>query len=169
MDIKHVFEDSRIVMLEKDIARINEYCRYSDEEKLVMKHLSKRFSLNFSSCLQSLRRKPQQESMVGHCSSRFTMPSARRQSKLKRQCSYSCSSLQLIPFFNMNVCYVIRCTYQSYRMYIHLPFNRWLGSLSCTYPSFRMYIHLIFVMKSLCHVALTHLSECISIVMFVPF
>ena len=54
---------------------------------------------------------------------------------------HSCSSLQLIPFFNMNVCYVIRCTYQSYRMYIHLPFNRWLGSLSCTYPSFRMYIH----------------------------
>lgn len=31
MDIKHVFEDSRIVMLEKDIARINEYCQYSDE------------------------------------------------------------------------------------------------------------------------------------------
>ena len=26
MNIKHVFEDSRIVMLEKDIARINEYC-----------------------------------------------------------------------------------------------------------------------------------------------
>lgn len=42
MDIKHVFEDSRIVMLEKDIARINEYCRYSDEEKLVMKHLLKK-------------------------------------------------------------------------------------------------------------------------------
>lgn len=32
MNIKHVFEDSRIVMLEKDIARINEYCQYSDEE-----------------------------------------------------------------------------------------------------------------------------------------
>lgn len=30
MDIKHVFEDSRIVMLEEDIARINEYCKYSD-------------------------------------------------------------------------------------------------------------------------------------------
>ena len=42
MDIKHVFEDSRIVMLEKDIARINEYCRYSDEEKFVMKHLLKK-------------------------------------------------------------------------------------------------------------------------------
>ena len=27
MNIKHVFEDSRIVMLEKDIARINEYCQ----------------------------------------------------------------------------------------------------------------------------------------------
>ena len=39
MNIKHVFEDSRIVMLEKDIARINEYCQYSDEEKFVMKHL----------------------------------------------------------------------------------------------------------------------------------
>ena len=34
MNIKHVFEDSRIVMLEKDIARINEYCQYSDEEKV---------------------------------------------------------------------------------------------------------------------------------------
>ena len=42
MNIKHVFEDSRIVMLEKDIARINEYCRYSDEEKLMMKHLLKK-------------------------------------------------------------------------------------------------------------------------------
>ena len=39
MNIKHVFEDSRIVMLEKDIARINEYCQYSDKEKFVMKHL----------------------------------------------------------------------------------------------------------------------------------
>lgn len=39
MDIKHVFEDPRIVMLEKDIARINEYCRYSNEEKYIMKHL----------------------------------------------------------------------------------------------------------------------------------
>ena len=42
MNIKHVFEDSRIVMLEKDIARINEYCQYSDEEKFVMKHLLKK-------------------------------------------------------------------------------------------------------------------------------
>ena len=39
MDIKHVFEDSRIVMLEEDIARINEHCRYSDNEKLMMKYL----------------------------------------------------------------------------------------------------------------------------------
>ena len=39
MNIKHVFEDSRIVMQEKDIARINEYCQYSDKEKFVMKHL----------------------------------------------------------------------------------------------------------------------------------
>lgn len=39
MNIKDVFEDSRIVMLEKDIARINEYCQYSDKEKFVMKHL----------------------------------------------------------------------------------------------------------------------------------
>ena len=36
MDIKHVFEDSRIVMLEEDIARINEYCQYSDKEKFVL-------------------------------------------------------------------------------------------------------------------------------------
>ena len=36
MDIKHVFEDSRIVMLEKDIARINEYCRYSDDVNLLI-------------------------------------------------------------------------------------------------------------------------------------
>ena len=36
MDIKHVFEDSRIVMLEEDIARINEYCKYSDKEKFVL-------------------------------------------------------------------------------------------------------------------------------------
>ena len=41
MNIKHVFEDSRIVMLEKDIARINEHCRYSDNEKLMMKLTTK--------------------------------------------------------------------------------------------------------------------------------
>ena len=39
MDIKHVFEDSRIVMLEEEIARRSEQCRYTDEEKHVMKHL----------------------------------------------------------------------------------------------------------------------------------
>ena len=39
MDIKHVFEDSRIVMLEKEIATINEHCRYTDEENHLMKHL----------------------------------------------------------------------------------------------------------------------------------
>lgn len=39
MDIKQVFEDSRILMLEEDIARINEYCKYSNKEKHVMKHL----------------------------------------------------------------------------------------------------------------------------------
>lgn len=37
MDIKHVFEDPRIVMLEEEIARTNEYYRYSDEEKYLMK------------------------------------------------------------------------------------------------------------------------------------
>lgn len=39
MDIKHVFDDSRIVMLEKEIATINEHCRYTDEENHLMKHL----------------------------------------------------------------------------------------------------------------------------------
>ena len=39
MDIKHVFEDPRIVMLEEEIARINEYNRYSDEEKYLMEYL----------------------------------------------------------------------------------------------------------------------------------
>lgn len=39
MDIRHVFEDPRIVMLEEDIARINEYYRYSDEEKYLMEYL----------------------------------------------------------------------------------------------------------------------------------
>ena len=39
MDIKHVFEDSRIVMLEEEIATINEHCRYTNEENHLMKHL----------------------------------------------------------------------------------------------------------------------------------
>ena len=39
MDIKHIFEDSRIMMLEEEIARRNEHCRYSDNEKLMMKYL----------------------------------------------------------------------------------------------------------------------------------
>ena len=41
MDIKQVFEDSRIVMLEESIARINKYYRYTDEDKHVMEHLLK--------------------------------------------------------------------------------------------------------------------------------
>lgn len=41
MDIKHVFEDPRIVMLEEDIARINEHRQYDEEEKHVVKHLLK--------------------------------------------------------------------------------------------------------------------------------
>lgn len=39
MDIKHIFEDPCIVMLEEEIARRNEHCRYSDEEKHVMEYL----------------------------------------------------------------------------------------------------------------------------------
>lgn len=39
MDIKHIFEDPRIVMLEKEITRRNEHYRYSDEEKQVMMYL----------------------------------------------------------------------------------------------------------------------------------
>lgn len=41
MDIKHIFEDPRIVMLEEEIARRNEYCRYTDEETHVMEYLLK--------------------------------------------------------------------------------------------------------------------------------
>lgn len=51
MNIKHVFEDSRIVMLEKDIARINEYCQYSDKE----------------SCDEALARKALQRTMAIEC------------------------------------------------------------------------------------------------------
>lgn len=39
MDIKNVFKDSRIVMLEEDIVRINEHCGYTDEEKNLMEYL----------------------------------------------------------------------------------------------------------------------------------
>ena len=39
MNIQQIFQDPRIVMLEEEIARRNEHCRYSDEEKHVMKHL----------------------------------------------------------------------------------------------------------------------------------
>ena len=79
---------------------------------------------------------------------------------------HSCSSLQLIPFFNMNVCYVIRCTYPSFRMYIHLLSSRTADSWGCTYPSFRMYIHPQLSQDSWGEVVLTHLSECISILTF---
>lgn len=39
MDIYKVFEDPRIKMLENDIALWNDHCRYTDEEKHVMKQL----------------------------------------------------------------------------------------------------------------------------------
>jgi ABC-type iron transport system FetAB ATPase subunit len=38
MNIQQIFQDPRIVMLEEEIARRNEHCRYSDEEKHVMKY-----------------------------------------------------------------------------------------------------------------------------------
>lgn len=41
MDIQQIFQDPRIIMLEKEIARRNEYCQYTDEEKHVMKFLLK--------------------------------------------------------------------------------------------------------------------------------
>lgn len=41
MNIQHIFQDPRIVMLEEEIARRNEHCRYSDEEKHVMEYLLK--------------------------------------------------------------------------------------------------------------------------------
>lgn len=44
MDIYKVFEDSRIKMLENDIALWNDHCRYTDEEKHVMKQLLRRRS-----------------------------------------------------------------------------------------------------------------------------
>lgn len=39
MDIYKVFEDPRIKMLEEDIALWNDHCRYTDEERHVMKQL----------------------------------------------------------------------------------------------------------------------------------
>lgn len=39
MEIKNVFKDSRIVMLEEEIARVNEDCGYTDEEKNLMEYL----------------------------------------------------------------------------------------------------------------------------------
>lgn len=44
MDIYKVFEDSRIKMLENDIASWNDHCQYTDEEKHVMKQLLRRRS-----------------------------------------------------------------------------------------------------------------------------
>lgn len=44
MDIYKVFENSRIKMLENDIASWNDHCRYTDEEKHVMKQLLRRRS-----------------------------------------------------------------------------------------------------------------------------
>lgn len=44
MDIKHVFDDPCIVKLENDIARIDEHCRYTDEENNIMKRLLKQRS-----------------------------------------------------------------------------------------------------------------------------
>lgn len=41
MDIKYVFEDSRIVMLEEEMVRIDENCLYTDEERHVMNYLLK--------------------------------------------------------------------------------------------------------------------------------
>lgn len=41
MDIQQIFQDPRIIMLEKEIARRNEHCQYTDEEKHVMKYLLK--------------------------------------------------------------------------------------------------------------------------------
>ena len=41
MNIQHISQDPRIVMLEEEIARRNEHCRYSDEEKHVMEYLLK--------------------------------------------------------------------------------------------------------------------------------
>ena len=39
MDIIKVFEDPRIKMLEEEIARWNDHCRYTDEENHVVSHL----------------------------------------------------------------------------------------------------------------------------------
>lgn len=39
MDIYKVFEDPRIKMLENDIVLCNNHCRYTDEERHVMKQL----------------------------------------------------------------------------------------------------------------------------------
>ena len=44
MDIKHVFGDPCIVRLENDITRINDHCRYTDEENNIMKRLLKQRS-----------------------------------------------------------------------------------------------------------------------------
>lgn len=44
MDIKHVFDAPCIVRLENDIARINDHCRYTDEENNIMKRLLKQRS-----------------------------------------------------------------------------------------------------------------------------
>lgn len=43
--IYKVFEDPRIKMLENDIASWNDHCRYTDEEKHVMKQLLRRRSM----------------------------------------------------------------------------------------------------------------------------
>lgn len=51
INIHNVFEDSRITMLEKDIASWNEHCRYTKEEKHVQNCISKQWLRIKSTCI----------------------------------------------------------------------------------------------------------------------